>query len=98
MLVLNGVNLGALGTRRPVVYGTLTLGDIEEILCERFPGVDSEFRQTDFKGVMVGFVREGRGSDGIVINPGAWTYSPVMGGWSAGKRRSGITMVVEKPA
>jgi 3-dehydroquinate dehydratase II len=74
VFVLNGVNLGALGTRRPEVYGTLTLKDIEERLRERYPEVDFEFRQTDYEGEMVGFVREARGSDGIVINPGAWTH------------------------
>ena len=74
VFLLNGVNLGALGTRRPEVYGTLTLGDIEEKLRERFPEVEFEFRQTDYEGEMVGFVREARGSRGIVINPGAWTH------------------------
>jgi 3-dehydroquinate dehydratase-2 len=74
VFVLNGVNLGALGTRQPEVYGTLTLKDIEERLRERYPEVDFEFRQTDYEGEMVGFVREARGSDGIVINPGAWTH------------------------
>jgi 3-dehydroquinate dehydratase II len=74
VFVLNGVNLGALGTRRPEVYGTLTLGDIEGMLRERYPEVDFEFRQTDYEGEMVGYVREARGSDGIVINPGAWTH------------------------
>jgi 3-dehydroquinate dehydratase II len=74
VFVLNGVNLGALGTRRPEVYGTLTLEDIERGLRGRFPEVDFEFRQTDHEGEMVGYVREARGSDGIVINPGAWTH------------------------
>jgi 3-dehydroquinate dehydratase II len=74
VFVLNGVNLGALGTRRPEVYGTLTLGDIEAMLHERYPEVDFEFRHTDYEGEMVGFFREARGSDGIVINPGAWTH------------------------
>jgi 3-dehydroquinate dehydratase-2 len=72
--VLNGVNLGSLGTRRPEVYGTLTLDDIENVLREEFPGVDFRFGQTDFEGEMVGFVREAAGSDGIVVNPGAWTH------------------------
>jgi 3-dehydroquinate dehydratase II len=75
VFVLYGVNLGTLGTRRPEVYGTLTLGDIERRLRERFPEVDFEFRQTDHEGEMVGFVGEARDSDGIVINPGAWTHS-----------------------
>jgi 3-dehydroquinate dehydratase-2 len=72
--VLNGVNLGALGTRRPEVYGVLTLKDIEERLRERFPEVEFESRQTDHEGEMVGYIREARGSDGIVINPGAWAH------------------------
>ena len=74
VFVLNGVNLGALGTRRPEVYGTLTLEDIERDLRERFPEVEFEFRQTDHEGEMVGCVREAGGSAGIVINPGAWTH------------------------
>lgn len=74
VFVLNGVNLGALGTRRPEVYGTSTLEDIERGLRERFPEVDFEFRQTDYEGEMVGYVREARGSDGLVVNPGAWTH------------------------
>jgi 3-dehydroquinate dehydratase II len=74
VFVLNGVNLGTLGTRRPEVYGTLTLGDIEGKLRESFPEVEFEFRQTDYEGEMVGFVWEARGSHGIVINPGAWTH------------------------
>ena len=72
--VLNGVNLGSLGSRRPEVYGTLTLDDIENVLRETFPGVDFRFGQTDFEGEMVGFVREAAGCDGIVVNPGAWTH------------------------
>jgi len=72
--VLNGVNLGTLGERRPEVYGSLTLDDIYSQLSEEFPDVDFEFRQTDFEGEMVGFIRNGGASDGIVINPGAWTH------------------------
>ncbi len=72
--VLNGVNLGSLGTRRPEVYGALTLDDIERVLREAFSGVDFEFRQTDYEGEMVGWVREAAGSAGLVINPGAWTH------------------------
>jgi len=74
IFVLNGVNLGTLGKRRPEVYGTLTLDDINSLLSKEFPAVDFEFRQTDFEGEMVGFIREGSVSDGVVINPGAWTH------------------------
>jgi 3-dehydroquinate dehydratase-2 len=72
--VLNGVNLGTLGTRRPEVYGTLTLRDIERMLRGAFPGVHLEFRQTDSEGEMVGWVRDAAGSEGLVVNPGAWTH------------------------
>ena len=72
--VLNGVNLGTLGQRRPEVYGTLTLNDIERLLRKEFPWVDFEFRQTDHEGEMVGYVREAAETAGIVINPGAWTH------------------------
>lgn len=74
IFVLNGVNLGALGTRRPEVYGSRTLEDVEEFLKNEFPGAELEFRQTDYEGEMVGWVREAAASDGLVVNPGAWTH------------------------
>lgn len=74
VFVLNGVNLGSLGERRPEVYGRGTLGDIERRLREGFPGVELEFRQTDYEGEFVGWVREAAASDGLVVNPGAWTH------------------------
>ncbi|CAN5709629.1 MAG: type II 3-dehydroquinate dehydratase [Rubrobacter sp.] len=74
VFVLNGVNLSTLGTRRPEVYGTMTLDDIEKLVKDEFPGLDLEFRQTDFEGEMVAFTREAAGSDGLVINAGAWTH------------------------
>ena len=74
VFVLNGVNLGGLGTRRPEVYGTSTLDDIESLLENEFPGSDLEFRQTDHEGEMVGYIREASGSDGLVVNAGAWTH------------------------
>ena len=74
IFVLNGVNLGTLGERRPEIYGSLTLDDIYSQLSEEFPDVDFEFRQTDFEGEMVGFIRDCGAADGLVINPGAWTH------------------------
>lgn len=74
IFILNGVNLGALGERRPEVYGTQTLRDIEDLLRGEFPGVDFEFRQSDFEGEFIAWIRESASSDGLVINPGAWTH------------------------
>ena len=72
--MLNGVNLGTLGTRRPEVYGTMTLDDIERLVRNEFSDLDLEFRQTDFEGEMVGFISEAADSHGLVINAGAWTH------------------------
>lgn len=74
VFVLNGVNLGTLGSRRPEVYGSLTLDDIEKLLRDEFPDLDLQFRQTDLEGELVGFIQEADGSDGLVLNPGAWTH------------------------
>lgn len=74
IFVLNGVNLGALGTRRPEVYGARTLRDIEQELRDEFSGVEFEFRQTDDESEFVGWVREASSSGGLVLNPGAWTH------------------------
>ena len=74
VFVLNGVNLGALGSRRPEVYGTQTLADIEDLLRRGFPDVEIEFRQTDSEGELVAWIHEAAGSDGVVVNPGAWSH------------------------
>jgi 3-dehydroquinate dehydratase II len=74
VFVLNGINLGSLGERRPEVYGTQTLGDIEDLLRAGFPDVDFEFRQTDYEGEFVAWIRDAAGSAGLVVNPGAWTH------------------------
>lgn len=72
--VLNGVNLGTLGTRRPEVYGTMTLEDIQRLLEKEFPDLDFEFRQTDSEGGMIASIREAEAVDGLVVNAGAWTH------------------------
>lgn len=74
VIVLNGVNLGTLGTRRPEIYGAMTLDDIERLIKDEFPALDLEFRQTDSEGEMVRLTREAAGSDGLIINAGAWTH------------------------
>jgi 3-dehydroquinate dehydratase-2 len=74
IFVINGVSLGTLGRRRPEVYGTLTLNDIEKLLRDEFPETTFEFRQTDHEGEMVEFIGEAAESAGVIINPGAWTH------------------------
>jgi 3-dehydroquinate dehydratase II len=74
IFILNGVNLGSLGERRPEVYGRETLEDIEKFLRDEFPDVGFEFRQTDHEGEFVGWIREAANSRGLILNPGAWSH------------------------
>lgn len=74
IFILNGVNLGSLGERRPEVYGSQTISEIEEYLRAEFEDVEIEFRQTDYEGEFVSWVREAAASDGLIVNPGAWTH------------------------
>jgi 3-dehydroquinate dehydratase II len=74
VFVLNGVNLASLGERRPEVYGEQTRRDIEQLLRSTFPDVELEFRQTDHEGELVAWIHEAANSDGLVLNPGAWTH------------------------
>jgi 3-dehydroquinate dehydratase-2 len=52
VLVLNGPNLGRLGTREPDIYGHTTYADLVA-LCEKTGsdlGLDVDVRQTDHEG------------------------------------------------
>jgi 3-dehydroquinate dehydratase-2 len=77
VLVLNGPNLGRLGTREPDVYGATTYADLVA-LCERTGaelGLDVEVRQTDHEGVMVEWLHEAADRAApVVLNAGAWTH------------------------
>jgi 3-dehydroquinate dehydratase-2 len=74
IFVLNGVNLGSLGERRPEVYSAQTLKDIEQLLRNAFPNIEFVFRQTDHEGEFIGWIQGAANSDGLVLNPGAWTH------------------------
>ncbi|ALG11688.1 type II 3-dehydroquinate dehydratase [Kibdelosporangium phytohabitans] len=77
ILVLNGPNLGRLGTREPAVYGHTTHADLVA-LCEQTGkdlGVDVEVRQTNHEGEMIGWLHEAAdGRTPVVLNAGAWTH------------------------
>jgi 3-dehydroquinate dehydratase II len=77
ILVLNGINLNALGSREPGIYGTVTLQEIEEKLQARANELDVDLAcfQTNIEGELVNYIqREAPGADGMLINPGAWTH------------------------
>ena len=80
VLVLNGPNLGRLGTREPDVYGSTTYADLVA-LCEgtgRELGLEVDVRQTDFEGEMLGWLHEAADHRyPVVLNPAAWTHYSV---------------------
>jgi 3-dehydroquinate dehydratase-2 len=80
ILVLNGPNLGRLGTREPSVYGTTTYAELVT-LCEdagRAAGADVEVRQTDAEHELLGWLHQAA-DDGtpVVLNPAGWTHTSV---------------------
>ncbi|MCC7272677.1 MAG: type II 3-dehydroquinate dehydratase [Alphaproteobacteria bacterium] len=80
ILILNGPNLNLLGVREPALYGSDTLGDVEEACRERagLLGVDIDFRQSNHEGVLIDWIQEARGTAaGIVLNAGALTHTSV---------------------
>jgi 3-dehydroquinate dehydratase-2 len=81
ILVLNGPNLGRLGTREPDVYGVLTHAALVEECTSvgRELGLDVEVRQTDDESTYLTWLHECADTavDGVVLNPAAWTHSSV---------------------
>ena len=77
VLVLNGVNLGRLGTREPEVYGSTTHAELADI-CVRTGaenGVDVEVRQTDDEAQMIGWLHEAADAGAaVVLNSAAWSH------------------------
>ncbi len=81
VLVLNGPNLGRLGSREPEIYGSATHADLESacVSVGAELGLDVEVRQTDDEATMLAWlhgVADG-GADALVVNPAAWTHTSV---------------------
>jgi 3-dehydroquinate dehydratase-2 len=77
ILVLHGPNLNLLGTREPGVYGSTRLSDIDTALHARATelGIDLHIGQSNHEGVLIDTIHaQASRSDGIIINPGAFTH------------------------
>jgi 3-dehydroquinate dehydratase-2 len=77
VLVLNGPNLGRLGSREPEIYGSATLDDVAHACRDagRALGLEVDFRQTDDEAELVGWVHEAAdGAIPVVLNPAAFTH------------------------
>lgn len=80
VLVLNGPNLGRLGTREPHVYGSETYADLvarceaEAAAC----GLAVQVRQTEDEATMLRWLHGAADTNApVVLNAGAWTHYSV---------------------
>lgn len=81
LLIINGPNLNMLGVREPDKYGNETY---EELLKKierhcRGKNIEAEFYQSNHEGALVDRIQQAYfdNTDGIVINPGAYTHTSI---------------------
>ncbi|HEY0699133.1 MAG TPA: type II 3-dehydroquinate dehydratase [Micromonospora sp.] len=75
--VLNGPNLGRLGTRQVDIYGVTSYADLVKLCVQtgRELGLDVEVRQTDAEAEMIGWLHAAADEAApVVLNPAAWTH------------------------
>jgi 3-dehydroquinate dehydratase II len=75
--IMHGVNLDQLGRRDPLLYGKLTLAELEHMIGEhaRELGMQASFFHTNHEGAFVEHLHELAGTaDAVVLNPGSWTH------------------------
>jgi len=75
--VMHGANLDQLGRRDPVLYGTLTLPELEQRIEReaRELGMLTRFFHTNYEGAFIEHLHGLReDADAILLNPGAWTH------------------------
>jgi 3-dehydroquinate dehydratase-2 len=80
ILLLNGPNLGLLGTREPEIYGSTTLADIEAGLGAQAEALGHrlEALQSDAEHTLLARIHAARGNaDFILFNPAAFTHTSV---------------------
>lgn len=77
VLVLNGPNLGRLGSREPDIYGSVDYAGLESLVGKKAAELQltAETRQTDSEAELIGWLHEAvdRGAD-VVLNPAAFTH------------------------
>ena len=78
VLMINGPNLNLLGTREPAIYGTTTLGELEDRVVAWGADLDIgvETFQSNHEGAIIDRLHSARGHvDGVIVNAGALSHS-----------------------
>lgn len=79
--VLNGANLGRLGTREPEIYGTTTYAQLVDVVetTARELELDVVVRQTDDEGQLLRWIHEATDAgDPVILNPAGWSHTSVV--------------------
>lgn len=78
ILVLNGPNINFLGIREKGIYGTANYETLVSMIEEKAKklNVEVEVFQSNYEGGIIDKIQEAysNGTDGIIINPGAFTH------------------------
>ena len=80
ILVINGPNINMLGIREPDIYGTQSFQNLLTLLDQtaKETGIEIEQYQSNHEGDLVDRIQAAYGNtDGIVINPAAYTHTSV---------------------
>ncbi|HVU93234.1 MAG TPA: type II 3-dehydroquinate dehydratase [Jatrophihabitans sp.] len=80
VLVLNGPNLGRLGTREPEIYGSTTYEELAALCVGGGAelGLEVQVRQTDAEAELLGWLHEAADAGTpVVLNAGALTHTSV---------------------
>jgi 3-dehydroquinate dehydratase II len=96
VLVLNGPNLGRLGSREPDVYGAQDLSALRVLLAEKaLAGTDVDLRQTDDEAELIGWLHEAVDTETpVILNPAAFThYSYALSDAARMVTKAGIPLV-----
>ncbi|MCU1409001.1 MAG: 3-dehydroquinate dehydratase [Microbacteriaceae bacterium] len=96
VLVLNGPNLGRLGSREPDVYGSGNLDDLRTMLGDAAPdGFTIDLRQTDDEAELIHWLYEAvDNAQPVILNPAAFThYSYALRDAAALVTKAGIPLV-----
>ena len=78
LLIVNGVNLGCLGTREVNVYGCVSFEEHLSGMRERFPKAEISYFQSDREGEVAEAITSARNLHGIILNAGAYTHTSVV--------------------
>ena len=81
ILVINGPNMNLLGIRQPEIYGHTSYNDLVAMIQKEADalGVEVSFFQSNHEGALVDAIQKAYfdRTDGIIINPAAYTHTSV---------------------